>query len=155
MKIVAEFIAFWTQSLIESGVPEGKVYSHVAFMSDVWCRLSGRVNPDQVPAPHIETVNFTPPETAFNAFCVPGFSTYPQPGHLEQLQRVLAKHGNPAWASSEGTAIDPSEAERTGKGMDMEGYLGNLFNHGAILVNVFGSFDMQNDLTVIISIHTL
>ena len=32
----------------------------------------------------------------------------------------------------------PELAEQGGQSRDMEGYLGNLFNHGARLVNVFG-----------------
>lgn len=137
-KIVADFIVFWAQSLVKSGVPEGKVYSHIAFMSDSWYKMASRMNPSQVSEPYLQTINFTPPETAFSTSCVPGFSTYPQPGHLEQLQEELKKHGNPPWASCEGTAMDPAQAGRPGSGMDMEGYLGNLFNHGARLVNIFG-----------------
>ena len=41
----------------------------------------------------------------------------------------LKRHGNPPWAASEGTAIDPAEAERTGKlkpgGTIIEGTSGN------------------------------
>ena len=52
--------------------------------------------------------------------------------------KELAKHGNPPWASSEGTAMDPREARKGGRGIGMEGYLGALFNHGAVLANIFG-----------------
>ena len=38
--------------------------------------------------------------------CIPGLSTYPQTGHLEQWRAELEKHGNPPWASCEGTALD-------------------------------------------------
>ncbi len=132
VKLIREFAGFWARSLVKSGVPEGKVYSHIAYLSAAAYKMANRS------VPYLEKIHWTPPETAFCDSCVPGFSTYPQPGHLEQWQEELAKHGNPPWASCEGTAIDPSEAERSGKGMDMEGYLGNLFNHGAVLVNVFG-----------------
>src|SRR5208283_1026774 len=110
--IVAEFIGFWAQSLIRSGVPDGKVYSHIAFMSDSLYRMSHLKTPSPMAVSYLEAINFTPPETAFCAACVPGFSTYPQPGHLEQWQAELGKHGNPPWASTEGTAIDPGVAER-------------------------------------------
>jgi hypothetical protein len=138
VKIIGDFIDFWASSLVKAGVPEGKVYSHIAFMSDAAYQMMSRGNPSQASAPYLGTVGFTPPETAFSSSCVPGLSTYPQPGLLEEWQTELKKHGNPPWASCEGTSIDPSEAERGGKGVDMEGYLGNLYNHGAILVNVFG-----------------
>ena len=91
-----------------------------------------------VAAPYLQVIEFTPPAVAYCDSCIPGVSTYPQPGHLDQWQAEREKHGNPPWASCEGTAIDPGEAERSGNGMNMERYLGNLFNHGAVLVNVFG-----------------
>jgi hypothetical protein len=137
-KIVQEFVAFWTASLLGAGVPQGKVFSHIAYMSETMYQLARRANPSSVAGPYLDVINFTPPETAFCRSCVPGLSTYPQPGHLEQWQAELAKHANSPWASCEGTAIDPAEAERTGRGMSMEHYLGNMFNHGAVLVNVFG-----------------
>jgi hypothetical protein len=78
------------------------------------------------------------PSSAFCSFCVPGVSTYPFPGFVDMWLKELGKHGNPPWASSEGTAMDPREARQGGRGIGMEGYLGTLFNHGAVLVNVFG-----------------
>jgi hypothetical protein len=113
-KIIREFIGLWASSLINAGAPPGKVYSHIALMSD------------------------KSPPSAFCDLCIPGLSTYPFPGVLAAWQRELANHGNPPWASGEGTAIDPREAGRGGHGTDMEGYLGNLLNHGAVLVTVFG-----------------
>ena len=100
--------------------------------------MSRHVNPGKATSPYVQAIHFTPPEVAFCDSAIPGLSTYPQPGHLEQWQAEREKHGNPPWASCEGTAIDPGEAERSGHGMNMESYLGNLFNHGAVLVNIFG-----------------
>jgi hypothetical protein len=137
-RITTDFIGFWVRSLIGAGVPADKVYSHIAFMSSTMYRIIQQVKPDAITSPYLQFINFTPPATAFCEGCIPGLSTYPQPGHLEQWREELSKHGNPPWASSEGTAADPFEAERGGKAMSMEGYLGNLFNHGAVLVNVFG-----------------
>jgi hypothetical protein len=137
-KIIREFAGFWAQSLVGSGVPKGKVYSHIAYTSETMYKLARHVNPATVNAPYLQTINFTPPAVAFCDACIPGLSTYPQPGHLEQWRAELEKHGNPPWASCEGTAIDPGVADRTSNGMNMEFYLGNLFNHGAVLVNVFG-----------------
>lgn len=137
-EITREFVGFWAGSLIAAGVPGNKVYSHVAYMSSTMYELAKRAKPADFSAPYLRTINFTPPAVAFCERGLPGFSTYPQPGHLEQWQEELNKHGNPGWASTEGTAIDPGEAEHSGMGMEMEGYLGNLFNHGAVLVNLFG-----------------
>jgi hypothetical protein len=114
-----DFIALWAHALETAGVPRDKVYSHIAFK----------------PGSAAEIV---PPDTAFAAGVTPGFSTYPMPGHLEEIAREVAEHGNTPWASCEGAAIDPSAAALGGPGVPMETYLGNLFNHGARLVNVFG-----------------
>jgi hypothetical protein len=133
-EIISEFAGLWAGRLVAAGVPEGKVYSHIAFQSEMVYKMVHHADY----ASYLQTINWTPPSTAFCSSCVPGFSTYPQPGHLAQWWEEVKKHGNPPWASCEGTAIDPGEAERGGKGVDMEGYLGNLFNHGAQLVNVFG-----------------
>jgi hypothetical protein len=130
-KIVGDFIGYWARSLVDAGVPKGKVYSHIAFRS-------ASTAPETSPVPYLELIHWTPPQTAFCDFCVPGFSTYPQPGHLEQWGAELEKHRNPPWASAEGTAIDPATAGQGGTGNAMERYLGNLFNHGAVLVNIFG-----------------
>src|SRR6185503_6020369 len=65
----------------------------------------------------------------------PGFSTYPQEGLMQQLYNELDKHGNPAWASSEGANISPATLTSGGS---METYLGWMFNHGAVLVTIFG-----------------
>jgi hypothetical protein len=137
-RITQEFAGFWANSLIGGGVPNGKVFSHIAYMSETMYQIARRVNPSAVPGPYLQVINFTPPAVAFCDAAIPGFSTYPQPGHLEQWRAELEKHRNPRWASCEGTAMDPGEAERTGTGMNMEHYLGNLFNHGAVLVNIFG-----------------
>jgi len=131
-KIIMEFIGFWARSLIGAGVPEGKVYSHIAYKSSKTYGLANRA------VPYLQLINFTPPAIAFCDQCVPGFSTYPELGHLEQWQEELNRHGDPSWASCEGTAIDPVQAALSGKGADMEGYLGSLFNHGAVLVNLYG-----------------
>ena len=128
--IVHDFVRLWASSLVKSGVPNGKVYSHIAF------RSAATYKPSAVP--YLRLIHWTPPAVAFCDSCVAGFSTYPQPGHLTQWNVELQKHGNPPWASCEGTAADPGDVERSGGGADMEGYLGNLFNHGAVLVNVFG-----------------
>ena len=130
--IVAEFIALWARSLVAGGVPKGAIYSHIAFTS----LPAYRANP--AGASYLQTINFAPPATAFCDDCVPGLTTYPQPGHLEQWRAELTTRGDQPWASCEGTAIDPAQAGRSGSGTDMEGYLGRLYNSGAVLVNLFG-----------------
>ena len=139
VSIVKEFVDFWTKALANAGVPDGKIYSHIAFMPEAVYDGSQPPGQDNQPVrSYPQAVNFTPPRVAFGPHHKAGFSTYPMTGHLDAIYTEVKKHGGVAWASSEGTAMDPSQAERGGKSMSMEGYLGNLFNHGAELVNVFG-----------------
>ncbi len=137
-EVVKEFIDFWAKSLADAGVPGEKIFSHVAFFPKNAYDFIKADQPEKMPGSYLETTNFSPPRTAFGSHHYPGFSTYPAPGHLEQILAERAKNGNPPWASVEGTAIDPGEAEKGAAGDSMEMYLGNLFNHGAVVVNIFG-----------------
>ncbi|MDO8495544.1 MAG: YlbF family regulator [bacterium] len=136
--IIKEFIDLWAKSLVDGGVASEKIFSHIAFTSKSVFDSVKFSEPGQFPDSYLETVNFSPPRVAFGPHHNPGFSTYPQPGTLEQIQEEREKNSNPPWASAEGTAIDPGAAEQGGAGVAMEGYLGSLYNHGAVLVDIFG-----------------
>jgi hypothetical protein len=128
--IVEEFITAWCSSLAEAGIPAGKIYSHIGFISKY---LYG----DPQPGNSYSQINhFAPPQVAFGPFRRAGLSTYPQPGLFEQIYSELNRRRNPAWASSEGTNLelgsDPGQS-----GMNMETYLAKMFNHGATMVNIF------------------
>jgi hypothetical protein len=136
--VTREFVDLWATSLADAGVPDTKIFSHTAFLSKAVFDSVEFSQPGHFPATYLETVNFTPPRAGFGPRHYAGFTTYPQFGGLEQIKTERAKNNNPPWASAEGTALDPSEAERGGAGESMEAYLGNLFNHGAVVVNIFG-----------------
>jgi hypothetical protein len=136
--VVKEFIDLWATSLAAAGVPDEKIYSHTACMSQASFDARRFGQPEQLPGTYLQTINFTPPGAACGVHHRPGFSTYPQFGLLEQIQAELITKGAPPWASSEGTAVDPGAAEKGALGLSMETYLGNLFNRGAVLVNIFG-----------------
>ena len=71
---------------------------------------------------------------AFSSAYRPGFSTYPEGATLKEVQAVLARHGSPGWISAEGTNVSPTSMPGE---PNMETYLGRMFNHGAVMVNVF------------------
>lgn len=133
--ITAEFVELWASSLVKSGIPIGKVYSHTTFMPKTIYDFARSHNPNGMFGSYLENSNFSRPSTAFCPSCVPGFSTYPQAALLDEWRTELGKHGNPPWVSSEGTAINLQAANQI---LDMEPYLGDMFNHGAVLVNLFG-----------------
>ncbi len=71
---------------------------------------------------------------AFSSAYRPGFSTYPEGETFKRIFATVAEHGSLGWISAEGANVSPT-------GMpgepNMETYLGRLFNHGAVMVNVF------------------
>ncbi len=136
--VTREFVDLWANSLADAGVPDTKIFSHTAFLAQALFDSAQFSRPGHFPATYLETVNFTPPRVAFGARHHAGFTTYPQVGGLEQIQAERKKNSNPPWASAEGTALDPGTADRESAGESMEAYLGNLFNHGAVVVNIFG-----------------
>ncbi|MGO8688678.1 MAG: hypothetical protein ACLQLG_03515 [Thermoguttaceae bacterium] len=129
--IVEEFITLWAQGLADAGVPASKIYAHTAFLSKRIFEASG---PQTLS--YSQHNHFAPPSVAFGASRRPGFTTYPQPGLFEQIYAELARHGQPPWASSEGTNLQLGSGPGQ-SGMNMESYLARSFNHGATLVNIF------------------
>lgn len=119
---VADFISLWAEALASGGVPENKIYSHVAFATKTSTEPRS---------------NFAPPSVAFGPHRHAGFSTYPAPGIIEELGTTVRDHGGDPWASSEGANVLLAFGAMD-SGMSMETYLARLFNRGAMLVNVFG-----------------
>jgi hypothetical protein len=129
--VTKDFIDLWATSLAEAGVPDNKIYSHIALMPQINADSKNQHS-------YLQSIHFTPPSIAYGAHRYAGFSTYPGTAQPEQIAAEEAKHGNQPWASMEGTALDPAQAGAGTSGDSMEMYLGNLFNHGAVLVDVFG-----------------
>ena len=71
---------------------------------------------------------------AFSSAYRPGFSTYPGAGTFKEIYAALAEHGSPGWISAEGTNVSPANVPGEAT---METYLGRMFNHGGVMVNVF------------------
>lgn len=129
--ITKEFIDLWATSLANAGVPDTKIYSHIALMPQISSDTENQSS-------YLQSIHFTPPSVAYGVHRYAGFSTYPGSAQLEQIEAEQAKNGNQPWASLEGTALDPAQAEAGATGDSMEAYLGNLFNSGATVVNIFG-----------------
>jgi hypothetical protein len=130
-QIVQAFIALWAEGIARAGVTSEKIYSHTAVVS----AQSYANMPKSAGLTYSQVNQFAPPSVSFAAHYNPGFSTYPQQGLMEQLYDELKRHGSPGWASSEGGNIQP---EFLAGGGSMETYLAWMFNHGAVLVNIFG-----------------
>ncbi len=130
-QVVQTFIALWAEGIAEAGVDPEKIYAHTAVTS----RQTYENRTDDSVLSYSQVNQFAPPSITFGAHYQPGFSTYPQPGLMEQLYGELAQHDNPAWASAEGTNIYPALLTSGGS---METYLAQMFNHGAALANIFG-----------------
>ena len=127
VQVVKEFMELWANSLHGAGVPRDKIYCHIAFTDQ------GLREPDAKES-YAEKVAFALPAVAFSSAYRPGFSTYPEGRTFKEIYAVLEKHGSPGWISAEGTNVSPTTmpGEPT-----METYLGRVFNHGGVMVNIF------------------
>jgi hypothetical protein len=125
--IVKEFMELWADAIHSAGVARDKIYCHIAF-TDQGLRAP---NADET---YAQKVHFALPDVAFSSSYRPGFSTYPEGATFRAIYAVLAEHGSPGWISAEGVNVSPTgmPGEPT-----MEAYLSRMFNHGAVMVNVF------------------
>lgn len=125
VKIVKEFMELSAKELCLTGIPSDKIYSHIAFTPQGY---------DGEGFSYLQRVGYAPPEVAFSKYYLPGFSTYPSENALDQIRHEVTIRNRQAWASCEGTNVVPNgiPGEAT-----METYLGKMFNHGAVVVNIF------------------
>jgi len=132
VQVVKEFIEIWANSLHAGGIPREKIFCHIAFTSQgLYPREGPAGQPDSAGRP---TSVFSPPDVAFSSTYRPGFSTYPEGSAFEEIDAELASHGSPGWISAEGTNVSPTGMP---SGLTMQTYLGRMFNHGAVMVNIF------------------
>lgn len=127
VQVVKEFMELWADSLHAGGAPRERIFCHIAFTDQ-------GLRPADAKESYAVKVNFAVPEVAFSSAYRPGFSTYPEGATFKQIHAAVAGHGNPGWISAEGTNVSPTSmpGEPT-----METYLGRMFNHGAVMVNLF------------------
>ena len=127
VQVVKKFIELWAKSLTAAGVPHERVFCHIAFTDQ------GLRAPTATES-YAQRVAFATPDVAFDPAYRPGFSTYPEGQTFKAVYTALAQHGSPGWISAEGTNVSPTgmPGEPT-----METYLGRMFNHGAVLTNLF------------------
>ena len=125
--IVKEWMELWANSLHAAGIPREKIFCHIAFTSQGLRAADAKES-------YAKKVQFALPEVAFSSAYRPGFSTYPEGATFKEVYAVLAQHGSPGWISAEGANVSPTglPGEPT-----METYLGRMFNHGAVMTNVF------------------
>jgi hypothetical protein len=132
--VVQNWIGAWVKSLVAAGVPDDRIYCHITFKSrKQYSDEQGSHGPS-----YSQTVMYTPPTVAFGQGYRPGFSIYPDADLLGDIYAALVAHGNPPWASAEGTNVDIQMFPPRIPDEGMEGYLAHMFNHGASLTNVFG-----------------
>jgi hypothetical protein len=140
-RVVHDWAAFGTMNLQQAGIDSNRIYTHFAFptipssmLPWIFDTLSNHLG---FQANIFGICQHALPKTAFNNHSRAGFSTYPVgflesgvDGMLKQILDELPNHGNPHWASCEGTN---SNSE-----ISWGQYLSDMFNNGASLVNIFG-----------------
>jgi len=142
-EVVSNWIIFWDKGLEAAGIPKEKVFTHIAFPVD-------KIPPgmDAATFRTLEMKNIykdsDPNVTAFNDVSYPGFSIYGAQGGLlfPAVYAGLDAHGDPPWGVAEGTDMDLASTfsanGATSGVLTMEQYLGQVFNHGGIYVDLFG-----------------
>jgi hypothetical protein len=135
--VVRNWIGTWATALADGGVPSDRIYAHIAFMSRKQYDDTKRSDGPS----YARTVLYTPPAVAFGQAYRPGFTTYADADIFDDIYAALAAHGNPPWASAEGTNVDIQSVPFAVSDQGMQDYLARMFNHGAAMTNVFG-FDI-------------
>ena len=127
VQVVKEFMELWANSLHDGGISRERIFCHIAFTDQGLRKADAKES-------YAQKVHFAVPEVAFSSAYRPGFSTYPEGATFKEVYAVIAKHGSPAWISAEGTNVSPTSmpGEPT-----MESYLARMFNHGAVMTNIF------------------
>ncbi len=127
VRVVKEFMELWADALHEGGVPRERIFCHIAFTDQGLRKADAQES-------YARKVHFALPDVAFSSAYRPGFSTYPEGATFKAIYAALAKHGSTGWISAEGTNVSPTSmpGEPT-----METYLGRMFNHGAVMTNIF------------------
>ncbi len=129
VSVVKEWMELWANQLHTAGIPREKLFCHIAFTSQ---------GLDAKDKENVQKTGggskFAPAEVAFSSAYRPGFSTYPEGATFKQIYAALAQHDTPGWISAEGTNVSPTQMPGEA---NMETYLGRMFNHGAVMVNVF------------------
>jgi hypothetical protein len=125
--IVKEWMQLWANALHAGGVPREKIFCHIAFTSQ------GLRKPSATES-YAQMVHFAVPEIAFDSAYRPGFSTYPEGATAKEVDAIVTAHGTPGWISAEGTNVSPTSMPGE---PNMETYLAKMFNHGAVLTNIF------------------
>ncbi len=133
-QINKEYISYWSRKLSEAGIPNEKMYTHIAAGAGV------------IGSPMVEFTN-APIEIAFNDYSRPGWTTYPVGplrNDFEALYRELERHGNPHWASTEAS---PTMGPAGGKhALTMKDYLARHYDYGATVI-VFNTGATSKELS--------
>lgn len=113
-----DWAEFYTGELVAAGVPQEQLYTHA---------------PGPVESPVTALIG-APPWTAFNDNSLAGFSTYDFEMNSPDLFALLARNGNPRWASAEGTNYNLAGPASM---LTMEQYLGGMLSHNVGIITVF------------------
>jgi hypothetical protein len=143
IEILQEYIEWMAEPLLNVGLPVGKTYAHIAFLSKAYYDYAITVNPDFGKQSYKELNSFSVAEVAIGKNYTPGFSTYPQAPPAKLFNEIYDVVGNATWASAEGANIIPSNPPIS-PGYNMESYLARHFNYGCTLLNVF-AFNLRGD----------
>lgn len=144
-EIMADYINVLAKAVVDEGIDQEKIYSHIAFFPEANFQVAKRAG--DIKGTYLEMNGFTGANEAFGKYVNPGFSAYPVPNTIEEIWDTLAEYNNPPWAMAEGTNLLPG-AGNVGAGFTWDQYLGNVFNHGGTVTNIFAFFSSGDQLQI-------
>jgi hypothetical protein len=140
-RILQRHIERWSKGIYDAGIPRDLIFTHItALPKRDYERMSARL-----PRARIRDIpgstGFRAHWTAFNDYSHAGFSAYVDDGRFEDIHQAVQAQGGGRWAMAEGTNVVLTSQEGAARSpLDWETYLARSFNHGAMLVNIFGGF---------------
>ena len=133
--IVYEYIEFMANAVTSQGIPNEKVYGHVAvFAESLYNQLAAQNT--NLEESYLEINGFATTESVISPKFQPGFSTYPQEGVFDQIYQSLSSSNDTNWIAAESVNMILDNPPRN-PGYGMQSYLARHYNHGAKMVNIF------------------
>src|SRR3989344_117048 len=150
--VVSDWIVLWGKALIDAGISQDKVFTHIAFPGKAPAIPAARILRDWYKGSD-------PAITAFNDLSHPSFSVYGTE-NFPALHTLLATQPVEPWGIAEGSieglttnafGVGGSSGARPGgtsvSANKAENYLAGVFNHNGVYVNLFGWVAGHSNIT--------
>jgi hypothetical protein len=138
--IVHDWITLWTKNLSQAGITTQKIFTHIGSLG---CTTPPKLPPGITLPADFDIVQFKcgsadPNVVEFTPYSNPGFTLGPKSFLSTSVYTILSAHGSPPWGISESDMTFTGANGVATADDNMEQYLGGVFNHGGVYVDIFG-----------------